>query len=56
MGLKNRVSHKRCRRCGRTSFKINTKQCAACGYGKTAKIRSYAWQTHTTPTRKTRAY
>ena len=53
MGLKNRVTHVRCRRCGRVAFKRNTRQCAACGYGKTAKIRKYSWQTHT-PTRKRR--
>lgn len=47
MGLKNRVTHIRCRRCGRVAFKRNTKQCAACGYGKSAKIRKYSWQTHT---------
>jgi large subunit ribosomal protein L37e len=47
MGLKNRVTHMRCRRCGRVAFKRNTRVCAACGYGKEKKIRSYSWQTHT---------
>ncbi len=46
MGKKNKISHIRCRRCGRVAYKTNTKQCAACGYGKTAKLRSYSWQTH----------
>ena len=36
--------HIRCRRCGKASYhKINS-ICASCGYGKTAKLRSYAWQ------------
>ena len=47
MGLKNRISHVRCRRCGRVAYKVNTRECAACGYGKSAKLRKYAWQTHT---------
>ncbi len=47
MGLKNRISHTRCRRCGRVAYKVNTRECAACGYGKSAKLRKYAWQTHT---------
>lgn len=47
MGKKNRISHVRCRRCGRVAFKVNTSQCAACGYGKTAKMRGYSWMTHT---------
>lgn len=47
MGKKNRITHVRCRRCGRVAFKTNTRECAACGYGKSAKIRKYAWQTHT---------
>lgn len=46
MGKKNRISHIRCRRCGRVAYKTNTQQCAACGYGKTATLRKYAWQTH----------
>lgn len=47
MGLKNRVSHIRCRRCGRVAFKRNTRTCAACGYGRSASLRRYSWQTHT---------
>ncbi len=39
------IKHIRCRRCGRTSYKLKTRVCAACGYGKTSKIRSYKWQT-----------
>lgn len=47
MGKKNRISHTRCRRCGRVAYKVNTRVCAACGYGKSAKRRGYSWQTHT---------
>ncbi|RLI03704.1 50S ribosomal protein L37e [Candidatus Bathyarchaeota archaeon] len=32
--------HIKCRRCGRRSYHIRKKQCAACGYGATAKIRN----------------
>ncbi len=46
MGKKNRITHIRCRRCGRTSYRIDKKYCAACSYGRSAKIRSYTWQTH----------
>jgi len=38
-------SHIRCRRCGRHAYHINKKVCASCGYGKSARVRSYAWQT-----------
>ena len=43
MGRKNKVSHIRCRRCGRASYRIDRKYCAACGYGRMAKIRGYSW-------------
>jgi large subunit ribosomal protein L37e len=46
MGKKNRITHVRCRRCGRVAYKKNNRECAACGYGKSAKLRSYSWQTH----------
>lgn len=46
MGRKNKISHVRCRRCGRVAYKVNTRTCAACGYGRSAKLRSYSWQTH----------
>lgn len=35
----------RCRRCGRKSYHIIRKKCSSCGYGDTAKLRKYAWQT-----------
>ncbi|MEM5790595.1 MAG: 50S ribosomal protein L37e [Candidatus Aenigmatarchaeota archaeon] len=47
MGKKRKIIHIRCRRCGRHSYNIKTKVCAACGYGKSSKLRKYKWQTHT---------
>ncbi|NMC07505.1 MAG: 50S ribosomal protein L37e [Candidatus Lokiarchaeota archaeon] len=44
-GLHNKKTHIRCRRCGRTSFHVRHKLCAACGFGKTTRIRRYNWQT-----------
>jgi len=46
MGKKRHITHIRCRRCGRHSYRLDKKYCAACGYGRSSKIRSYAWQTH----------
>ncbi|MBS7608274.1 MAG: 50S ribosomal protein L37e [Candidatus Bathyarchaeia archaeon] len=37
--------HIRCRRCGRRSYNVSKKRCAACGYGETTTIRRYSWQT-----------
>jgi len=34
-----------CRRCGKRSYHSINKICASCGYGKTAKLRRYNWQT-----------
>jgi large subunit ribosomal protein L37e len=46
MGRKHKITHIRCRRCGRVAYRIDKKYCAACGYGRSAKIRKYAWRTH----------
>ncbi|MEM1557104.1 MAG: 50S ribosomal protein L37e [Thermoproteota archaeon] len=43
--LHKKATHKICRRCGRRSFNVRKKYCAACGFGKSAKIRKYSWQT-----------
>ena len=40
-GKKNMI---RCRRCGKATYHIRKKKCASCGYGDTAKLRSYSWQ------------
>ena len=48
MGTKNALkqqiqkTHTTCRRCGRTSFHIQKKVCAACGY-PSARMRTYNW-------------
>lgn len=41
MGAKK--SHIRCRRCGRHAYHVQKKRCASCGFGASAKLRSYAW-------------
>jgi len=33
-----------CRRCGRRSYHMSKKTCSACGFGKSARVRGYAWQ------------
>lgn len=35
--------HIPCRRCGKQSYHSRRGECSSCGYGKTAKIRSYKW-------------
>ncbi|MBD3355282.1 50S ribosomal protein L37e [Candidatus Woesearchaeota archaeon] len=40
-GKKNMVM---CRRCGKRTYHVRKKKCASCGYGKSAKMRSYSWQ------------
>ncbi|MFW6110521.1 MAG: 50S ribosomal protein L37e [Thermoproteota archaeon] len=39
--------HIRCRRCGRRSYHITKKRCAACGYGETAKLKKNSWNNRT---------
>jgi len=46
MGRKRKITHIRCRRCGRHSYRLDKKYCSACHYGLTTKIRRYNWQTH----------
>ena len=36
-------AHIICRRCGRQAYHKSRKECASCGFGKSAKMRSYAW-------------
>ncbi|MEJ2244183.1 MAG: 50S ribosomal protein L37e [Candidatus Bathyarchaeota archaeon] len=43
----SKTVHIKCRRCGRRAYNVKSKVCAACGYGKSTKIRRYAWQTKT---------
>ncbi|MFX1319728.1 MAG: 50S ribosomal protein L37e [Promethearchaeota archaeon] len=42
-GKKNKKTHIRCRRCGRRSYHIRKKRCAACGFGASSRIRQYRW-------------
>ncbi len=44
MGKRNKRLHIRCRRCGRNSFHVTKKRCAACGFGDTKRLRRYSWQ------------
>ncbi|MGV8150668.1 MAG: 50S ribosomal protein L37e [Candidatus Woesearchaeota archaeon] len=40
-GGKNHIC---CRRCGKHSRNISTGVCSSCNYGKSSKLRSYAWK------------
>jgi large subunit ribosomal protein L37e len=37
------TSHMPCRRCGKHAYHKTKKVCASCGFGKSAKLRSYNW-------------
>jgi large subunit ribosomal protein L37e len=43
-GKKNITTHVKCRRCGEKSYHVKKKVCSACGFGKSAKRRDYAWE------------
>ncbi|PVX26989.1 MAG: 50S ribosomal protein L37e [Candidatus Bathyarchaeum sp.] len=43
----HKTVHIKCRRCGKRAYHIRNKQCAACGYGKTTKLKRFSWQTKT---------
>lgn len=36
-------THIRCRRCGRHTYNVAKGYCAACGFGRSKRIRSYSW-------------
>ncbi|MFA5797609.1 MAG: 50S ribosomal protein L37e [Candidatus Woesearchaeota archaeon] len=40
----NSKNHIICRRCGKHSRNMSTGVCAACGYGKSSKVRTYSWK------------
>ncbi len=42
-GKNNKRTHVRCRRCGNHSYHVRKKRCASCGFGASAKQRSYNW-------------
>lgn len=47
MGKKSGKSNlvQRCRRCGKRAYHVRSKKCASCGFGATARLRRYNWQT-----------
>jgi len=47
MGKHNKITHIRCRRCGRHSYHIQKKKCGACGFGASKKLYKMAWKTKT---------
>lgn len=44
MGKSHKIMHIRCRRCGRRAYHAQRGICAACGYGKDSRIKTYAWR------------
>mmetsp|Transcript_7308 Transcript_7308/g.15186 ORF Transcript_7308/g.15186 Transcript_7308/m.15186 type:complete len:96 (-) Transcript_7308:45-332(-) len=42
MGKRHKKTHGLCPRCGKRSYHLQNKRCAACGFPAT-KIRSYNW-------------
>jgi large subunit ribosomal protein L37e len=45
MGKRSRgKTHIMCRRCGRHSYHASDGVCASCGFGRSRRQRSYAWQ------------
>jgi large subunit ribosomal protein L37e len=45
MGKKSgKLTHITCRRCSRHTYHVRKHKCASCGYGKSAKMRSYGWK------------
>jgi len=42
-GKHNKITHLRCRRCGRNSYHKRKKNCSACGYPN-SKIKQFNWQ------------
>lgn len=46
-GKHQKRSHVLCRRCGKRTFHIRKRECSACGYGESSKIKTYSWQTKT---------
>ncbi|MCK5473932.1 MAG: 50S ribosomal protein L37e [Candidatus Aenigmarchaeota archaeon] len=53
-GKRNKLVHMLCRRCGRHAMHITHKACAACGFGNTSRMRTYAWKTKNSIVKKTR--
>ncbi len=47
-------SHIRCRRCGRHAFNVAKGYCAACGFGRSKKMRKYSWSSRKVNRRRIR--
>ncbi|MFH1786456.1 MAG: 50S ribosomal protein L37e [archaeon] len=43
-GKRQNSLHIVCRRCGRHAYHKKKSICAACGYGRSKKLRNYDWQ------------
>ena len=43
-GLRNKKTHIICRRCGKRSYHVRDKMCSACGFGKSSRLKKFAWQ------------
>ncbi len=41
--MNRQKTHIICRRCGEHAYHASHKVCASCGFGATAKLRSYTW-------------
>ncbi len=39
----SKVTHIKCRRCGRVAYNVSKKYCAACGFRRSSRLRSYSW-------------
>jgi len=37
-------THIICRRCGRHAYNARKKYCAACGYGRSKRLRKFRWK------------
>ncbi|MBI4177603.1 MAG: 50S ribosomal protein L37e [Candidatus Aenigmarchaeota archaeon] len=46
-GKHNKKTHMRCRRCGRYTYHLQKSKCAACGFGRSPKMRDYSWRRKT---------
>ena len=42
-----KLTHIRCRRCGKRAYHIRKKKCASCGDGDTARLRKFNWNKKT---------
>ncbi len=38
------ATHIKCRRCGRRAYNKKKGYCAACGFGRSRRLRRYSWQ------------